>query len=45
VRLRPDLEALENFTTAKTKHLILRDQRYFVEILEGTFGLLSSLEK
>ena len=45
VRLRPDLEARENFTMAKTKRLILRDQRYFVEIVEGTFGLPSSLEK
>jgi hypothetical protein len=25
VRLRPDLEALENFTMAKTERLILRD--------------------
>jgi len=36
-RLRSDPEALENFSTALTKRIILREERTFVEIVEGTF--------
>ena len=38
-RLKSDPEALENFTMAQTKRLILREERTFVEIVNGTFGL------
>ena len=40
-RLRSDPEALENFSMAQTKRLILREERTFVEIVDGTFGLPS----
>jgi hypothetical protein len=36
-RLRTDAEARENFTMAQTKHLILREERTFVEAVDGTF--------
>ena len=38
-RLRADPEARENFTTAQTKRFILREERSFVEVVEGTFGV------
>jgi hypothetical protein len=38
-RLRSDPEALENFTMAQAKRIILREERTFVEIVDGTFGL------
>jgi len=40
-RLRSDPEALENFSMAQSKRLILREERTFVEIVDGTFGLPS----
>jgi hypothetical protein len=42
-RLKSDPEARENFTMAQTKRLILREERNFVEVVEGTFGLPSTL--
>ena len=42
-RLRSDPEALENFNLAQTKRFILREERTFVELVEGTFGLPSKL--
>jgi hypothetical protein len=42
-RLRSDPEARENFTMAQTRRLILREERNFVEVVDGTFGLPSSL--
>ena len=42
-RLRSDPEALENFAMAQTKRLILREERNFVEVVEGTLGLPSTL--
>jgi hypothetical protein len=42
-RLRSDPEALENFAMAQSKRLILREERNFVEVVEGTFGLRSQL--
>jgi hypothetical protein len=42
-RLKSDAEARENFTMAQTKRLILREERNFVEVVEGTFGLPSTL--
>jgi hypothetical protein len=42
-RLKTDPEARENFAMAQTKRLILREERNFVEVVEGTFGLPSTL--
>jgi len=44
-RLRQDQEGLDNFRMAQSKRLILREERNFVEIVEGTFGLPSTLGK
>lgn len=41
-RLKSDPEARENFTMATTKKLILREERSFVEVVEGTLGLPST---
>jgi hypothetical protein len=41
--LKTDPEARENFAMAQNKRLILREQRSFVEVLDGTFGLPSTL--
>ena len=38
-RLRSDPEARQNFSLAQTKRFILREERNFVEIVDGTFGL------
>jgi hypothetical protein len=38
-RLRADPEARENFAMAQSKRLIVREERSFVEVVEGTFGL------
>ena len=38
-RLRTDSEAMENFSMAQTKRIILREERNFVQVVEGTFGL------
>jgi hypothetical protein len=38
-RLRSDPEAQENFQMAQTKRLILREERNFVEVVDGTFGI------
>jgi hypothetical protein len=38
-RLKSDPEARENFAMAQSKRLILREERTFVEIVDGTFGL------
>jgi hypothetical protein len=37
--LKSDAEALENFAMARSNRLILREERNFVEVVEGTFGL------
>lgn len=42
-RLRSDAEARENFTMAQTSRLILREERNFVEVVDGTFGLPAAL--
>lgn len=39
-RLRADPEALDNFKMAQTARLILREERNFVEAVDGTLGLL-----
>ncbi|MGH8186895.1 MAG: NIPSNAP family protein [Steroidobacteraceae bacterium] len=38
-RLKGDAEARENFTMAQTRRLILREERTFLEIVNGTFGI------
>ncbi|HEU5235826.1 MAG TPA: NIPSNAP family protein, partial [Pyrinomonadaceae bacterium] len=38
-RLRSDSEALRNFAMAQGKRLILREERSFVEVVDGTFSL------
>ena len=42
-RLRSDPEARKNFTMAQSKRLILREERNFVEVVEGTLGIPSTL--
>lgn len=42
-RLKSDPEAVANFSMAQTKRLILREERNFVELVEGTFELPSKL--
>ena len=42
-RLKSEPEAIENFSMAQTKRFILSEERTFVEIVEGTFGLPSTL--
>ena len=42
-RLRSDQEARDNFAMAQSKRLILREERNFVEVVEGTYGLPSTL--
>jgi hypothetical protein len=39
VRLKSDAEARDNFNMAQTKRLILREERNFVEVVEGTLGV------
>lgn len=43
-RLKSDAEARENFLMAQTKRLILREERNFVEVVDGTFELPSKLK-
>ncbi len=42
-RLKSDPEARENLAMAQAKRLILREERSFVEAVDGTFGLPSTL--
>jgi NIPSNAP len=42
-RLQADPEARENFAVAQTKRLILREERNFVTVVDGTFGCPSTL--
>ena len=42
-RLKKDTEARDNFTMAESERLILREERNFVEVVDGTFGLPSKL--
>lgn len=44
-RLRADPEARENFAMAQSKRFIMREERNFVEVVEGTFGRPSTLGK
>jgi hypothetical protein len=42
-RLKVDSENLENVATAQAKRLIIREERNFVEVVDGTFGVPSAL--
>lgn len=41
-RLKADAQARENFSMAQSKRLILREERTFLEVVAGTFGLPAS---
>ena len=43
-RLKSDPEARENLAMAQSKRLILREERNFVEVVEGTFGVPAARE-
>lgn len=38
-RLKSDPEARENFAMAQSRRLVLREERTFVEVVDGTFGM------
>jgi hypothetical protein len=42
-RLKSDSEARANFATAQSKRVILREERTFVEVVEGTLSIPSQL--
>lgn len=42
-RLKADREAHENFAMAQSMRLILREERNCVEVVDGTFGITSTL--
>jgi hypothetical protein len=42
-RLKADAEGRENFAAAQAKRFILREERNFVEVVDGTFGIPSTL--
>ena len=42
-RIKADPEGRENFASSQTKRFILREERNFVEVVEGTFGIPASL--
>jgi hypothetical protein len=43
-RLRTDREAIENFTAAQNKRLILREERTFLQVVDGTFESPSTMK-
>jgi len=43
IRLKADSEARENFATSQSKRFILREERNFVEVVDGTFGVPAAL--
>jgi hypothetical protein len=45
MRLKADPEARENFAMAQSKRFILREERNFVEVVDGTLGIPSALAK
>jgi hypothetical protein len=42
-RLRSDDEARANFALARSRRFVLREERTFVEVVEGTFGVPAAL--
>ncbi len=45
MRLKADPEARENLAMAQSKRFILREERNFVEVVDGTLGIPSALAK
>src|SRR5258708_38800073 len=43
IRLKSEPEACENFAMAQTKRFIIREERNFVEVVNGTFGIPAML--
>lgn len=43
-RLKADAEGRANFGMAQTKRLILREERNFVEVVDGTFAVPAALK-
>jgi hypothetical protein len=43
-RLKTDPEAVDNFNMALSKRIILREERNFVEVVDGTFGMPSTFK-
>ena len=39
VRLKSDPESRQNFALSQTKRFILREERTFAEVVDGTFGI------
>lgn len=44
-RLRSDPEARENFLLAQARRFVLREERNFVEVVDGTFEIASKLRE
>lgn len=44
-RLKNDPQARENFAMAQSRRFILREERNFVEVVDGTFGIPSKLDE
>ena len=44
-RLRTDSEGRKNFEMAQSKRFIVREERNFVEIVDGTFDISSTLSE
>ena len=42
-RLQADPEGRENFAMAQAKRLIIREERNFVEVVDGTFGIPAAI--
>jgi len=42
-RLKTDPESLANFELAQTRRFILREERSFVEVVDGSFGIPAEL--
>jgi NIPSNAP len=42
-RLKSDAEARDNFGMAQAKRIILKEERTFLQVVDGTFGLPSKL--
>lgn len=43
IRLKADSEGRENFATSQSKRFIFREERNFVEVVDGTFGVPAAL--
>lgn len=44
-RLKSDADALDNFAMARDRRLILREERNFVEVVDGTLGIPSKIAR